>query len=456
MNSCVRKHGRDLNDRLDLRHDVGILEKHRSKKMATKKITKLAIDGGPKTVAEPFPAWPQFDRKTDKKILDILHSGKVNYWTGPVGMQFESAWAKWLGVKNAISVSNGTAALHVALTALGIGSGDEVICTSYSFIASSFCALQAGALPVFCDVGTDHLIDPSKIEACITSRTKAIVVVHLYGMVADMDPIMKIAKKHKLYVVEDCAQCFGGVYKGKKAGTIGTVGCFSFCQSKHFTTGGEGGMVCCNNDDLAWEIRSVRDHGYDVKAKLNLLQMEGKQLYIHRRVGYNFRMTEIQSAIGLGELARFDKWNLPRRKMLGKALMEGLKGHPLVKYMPIDTKDRQNSFWLVPFVLDTAKLKVPMSQFIKAVQAEGAAAYAILWPEMYKEEAFAKQKGFGSRNYPFRDPAHRKIDYSKTLCPVAHSMSDATISFWTHPTYTLRHIKADIAAFKKVAAAYMK
>lgn len=424
--------------------------------MATKKITKLAIDGGPKTVAEPFPAWPQFDRKTDKKILDILHSGKVNYWTGPVGMQFESAWAKWLGVKNAISVSNGTAALHVALTALGIGSGDEVICTSYSFIASSFCALQAGALPVFCDVGTDHLIDPSKIEACITSRTKAIVVVHLYGMVADMDPIMKIAKKHKLYVVEDCAQCFGGVYKGKKAGTIGTVGCFSFCQSKHFTTGGEGGMVCCNNDDLAWEIRSVRDHGYDVKAKLNLLQMEGKQLYIHRRVGYNFRMTEIQSAIGLGELARFDKWNLPRRKMLGKALMEGLKGHPLVKYMPIDTKDRQNSFWLVPFVLDTAKLKVPMSQFIKAVQAEGAAAYAILWPEMYKEEAFAKQKGFGSRNYPFRDPAHRKIDYSKTLCPVAHSMSDATISFWTHPTYTLRHIKADIAAFKKVAAAYMK
>ena len=424
--------------------------------MATKKITKLAIDGGPKTVAEPFPAWPQFDRKTDKKILDILHSGKVNYWTGPVGMQFESAWAKWLGVKNAISVSNGTAALHVALTALGIGSGDEVICTSYSFIASSFCALQAGALPVFCDVGTDHLIDPSKIEACITSRTKAIVVVHLYGMVADMDPIMKIAKKHKLYVVEDCAQCFGGVYKGKKAGTIGTVGCFSFCQSKHFTTGGEGGMVCCNNDDLAWEIRSVRDHGYDVKAKLNLLQMEGKQLYIHRRVGYNFRMTEIQSAIGLGELARFDKWNLPRRKMLGKALMEGLKGHPLVKYMPIDTKDRQNSFWLVPFVLDTTKLKVPMSQFIKAVQAEGAAAYAILWPEMYKEEAFAKQKGFGSRNYPFRDPAHRKIDYSKTLCPVAHSMSDATISFWTHPTYTLRHIKADIAAFKKVAAAYMK
>ena len=163
--------------------------------MATKKVEKLAIEGGKKVWSKGFPAWPQFDKKTDKKVLDILHSGKVNYWTGPVGMQFESAWAKWLGVKNAVSVSNGTAALHVALTALGIGSGDEVICTSYSFIASSFCALQAGALPVFVDTGTDHLLDPKKIEAAITKRTKAIVVVHLYGMVADMDPIMKIAKK---------------------------------------------------------------------------------------------------------------------------------------------------------------------------------------------------------------------------------------------------------------------
>jgi len=434
--------------------------------MATKKkvekkavaAEKLAIDGGKKVWTKGFPAWPQFDRKTDKKVLDILHSGKVNYWTGPVGMQFEAAWAKWLGVKNAISVSNGTAALHVALTALGIGSGDEVICTSYSFIASSFCALQAGALPVFVDTGTDHLLDPKKIEAAITKRTKAIVVVHLYGMVADMDPIMKIAKKHKLYVIEDCAQCFGGIYKGKKAGTIGTVGCFSFCQSKHFTTGGEGGMVCCNDDDLAWECRSVRDHGYDVKAKLNLLQMEGKQLYIHRRVGYNFRMTEIQSAIGLGELARFDKWNLPQRKKLGKALIKGLKGHPLIKYAPVDTPERQNSFWLVPFVVDTSKFKegVTMKQFIAAVQAEGACAYSVLWPEMYKEEAFAKQKGFGSRHYPFGDPAHRKIDYTKFNCEVAHSLADSTISFWTHPTYTLAHIEADVKAFKKVAAAMMK
>jgi len=439
--------------------------KANAKKALTKQEATLAINGGKKVYDKPFPAWPQFNPKTAWTVFDILRTGKVNYWTGQVpgeephfsyGMMFEREWAKWLGVKNAISVSNGTAALHVALTALGIGSGDEVICTSYSFIASSFCALQAGALPVFVDTGTDHLLDPSKIEKAITKRTKAIVVVHLYGMVADMDPIMKIAKKHKLYVVEDCAQCFGGVYKGKKAGTIGNVGCFSFCQSKHFTTGGEGGMVCTNDENLAWECRSVRDHGYDVKEKMNLLEKEGKQLYIHRRVGYNFRMTEIQSAIGLGELERFDSWNLPQRKKLGKMLIKGLKGHPLIKYLPVDTKDRQNSFWLVPFVLDTNKLTCSCKEFIEAVQKEGAAAYSVLWPEMYKEDAYTKQQGFGTAQYPFKDPNNSKIDYKKCNCAVARSLADTTISFWTHPTYTEENIQADIDAFKKVAAVYMK
>ena len=301
---------------------------------AAPKAEKLAIDGGKKVFEGAFPTWPQFEESTVLKVADLLRTGKVNYWTGKVGQEFEAEWAKWLGVRNAISVANGTCALHTALASMGVGPGDEVICTSYSFIASSFCALQAGALPVFVDVDDSHTIDPKKIEAAITERTKAIVVVHLYGIVADMDPIMAIAKKHGLKVVEDCAQCFGGVYKGKKAGTIGDVGCFSFCQSKHFTTGGEGGMVVTNDEDLAWECRSFRDHGYDVKEKMNLLEMEGKQLYIHRRVGFNFRMTEMQSQIGLCELERFDDWNLKNRVRNGKMLIAALKDHPLVKYAP--------------------------------------------------------------------------------------------------------------------------
>ena len=417
---------------------------------------KLAIDGGEKTFNGAFPAWPAFEESTIQKAADVLRSGKVNYWTGPIGQQFESEWAKWLGTKNAISVTSGTAALHVAVSSLGIGPGDEVICPSYSFIASSFCILQAGAMPVFADVGTDHVLSAADIESKITDRTKAILVVHLYGIIADMDPILDIARKHNLKVIEDCAQCFGGVYKGKKAGTLGDVGCFSFCQSKHFTTGGEGGMVVTDDEDLAWECRSFRDHGYDVKERLNLLEMEGKLMYIHRRVGFNFRMTEIQSQIGLCELGRFDSWNLPNRIRNGKMLLAGLADHPLVKYAPIDTDERQNAYWWAPFVLDTDKLTCDIKTFIKAVGAEGVPVYSVLWPEMYKEKAYVERIGFGTANYPFDDPKARFIDYSKVECKQAKWMTDRTISFFTHPVYTEEHMKAYIAAFKKVAEVYMK
>ena len=420
------------------------------------KIAALAVNGGAKLYKGTFPMWPNFSPKCYPAIKKILESGKVNYWTGDIGKKFEEAWAKYIGVRNAISVSNGTAALHTALAALNIGPGDEVICTSYSFIASSFCVLQAGALPVFADVGTDHLLDPKSIEKCITDRTKAIVVVHLYGMVADMDPIMAIARKHNLKVVEDCAQCFHGVYKGKVAGTIGDVGCFSFCQSKHFTTGGEGGMVITNDDDLAWECRSFRDHGYDVKERLNLLEMEGKLLYIHKRVGFNFRMTEIQSQIGLCELERFANWNLPNRIRNGRILIKGLKNHPLVLHAPVDTPERQNSFWWAPFVLDTDKLTCSCKEFIKAVGAEGVPVYSVLWPEMYKERAYVERNGFGIAGYPFNDPRARNIDYSAFNCKTANWLTERTISFFTHPVYSEEQMQACVDAFKKVADAYMK
>ncbi|OGV37893.1 MAG: aminotransferase DegT [Lentisphaerae bacterium GWF2_45_14] len=416
----------------------------------------LAINGGEKLNSKPFPMWPSFEESTIQKAMEPLRAGKVNYWTGPIGAKFEKAWAEWLGSKYAVSVANGTCALHTAVSSLGIGSGDEVICPSYSFIASSFCIVQAGALPVFADVKDDHTIDPAQIEKNITPKTKAIIVVHLYGIVADMDPILAIAKKHNLKVIEDCAQCFGGVYKGKKAGTIGDAGCFSFCQSKHFTTGGEGGMVVTDNEDLAWEFRSFRDHGYDVKQRLNLLELEGKLLYIHRRVGFNFRMTEMQSQIGLCELERFDSWNLKNRVRNGKMLIAALKDHPAVLHAPVDTEERQNSFWWAPFVLNTDKLTCTTAQFIKAMEAEGVPVYGVLWPEMYKEQAFIEHNGFGTRKYPFEDPAARNIDYSAFNCEKANWIGERTMSFFTHPVYTEEHMKLYIEAFKKVAANYMK
>lgn len=418
--------------------------------------SKLAIHGGEKIANEPFPMWPSLSEKGIQKAAEVLRSGRVNYWTGPLGMEFEKKWADWNGARFAISTSNGTSALHTAVASLGIGPGDEVICPSYSFIASSFCVLQAGALPVFADTGYDHVLSPDDIEKKITERTKAIIVVHLYGVIADMDPILEIARRRNLFVIEDCAQAHGGEYKGKKAGTVGRVGCFSFCQSKHFTTGGEGGAVITDDEDLAWRCKSFRDHGYDVQKRLNLLDLESRLMYIHSRVGFNYRMTEVQSAIGLAELERFESWNLPARRRNGRLIIQALKDHPLVLHMPPDTEERKNAFWWCPLVIDVDKLKCTTKDFVAAVNAEGVPAYTVLWPEMYKEDAYVLRKGFGAANYPFDDPKARAIDYAAVKCPTAHWLTDRTISFFTHPVYTEQHVQWMIDAFNKVAAAYAK
>lgn len=406
-----------------------------------------------------FPMWPQFAPETLEDVLVPLKTGKVNYWTGKKGMEFEEKWAKWLGAKMAISCTNGTSALHIALASLNIGPGDEVIVPSYSFIASSFSVVQAGAIPVFADVTDDHTLDPQCIESLITKRTKAIIVVHLYGVVADMGPIIEIAKKHNLKVIEDCAQCIGGEYKGTKVGLIGDVGCFSFCQSKHFTTGGEGGMVVTNNEDTGWECRSFRDHGYDVKARMNMLALEEKLPYIHRRVGFNYRMTEIQSIIGINELKRLDSWNLPLRfkyaKMYDKAF-SGLKG---IKKLPINTSERKNAYWWYPILLDLSVLDCDAPTMVKELGATGTPCYGIQWPEAYEEEAYKEHNGFGSSNFPFDSKEYTEatsVQYDKSYCKNAHALRAQTICLFLHPSWEDKHIKRCIESFKKVLESHLK
>ncbi|HEB29339.1 MAG TPA: DegT/DnrJ/EryC1/StrS family aminotransferase [Spirochaetes bacterium] len=236
---------------------------------------KLAVDGGPGAVTNKLTGWPVFNDKAIQAVVEALKSGKVNYWTGPKGREFDKKYAQWQGSRYAVSTATGTAALHVALTSLGISPGDEVIVPSCTFIATSFSVVQSGAIPRFADVYIDdHCISVESAEKLINNRTKAIIPVHLYGNVCDIDRIMDFAKKHSLYVIEDNAQAFGGEYKGKKTGTIGYIAACSFCQNKTFTTGGEGGMVTTDDEDPAWKARSFRDHGYDVKERLNLLEME--------------------------------------------------------------------------------------------------------------------------------------------------------------------------------------
>jgi len=424
------------------------------------KMEKLAIDGGTPTVRDKLPGWPQFSEKALEAVQEILKSGKVNYWTGPKGMEFEKKYAEWQGSKYAISVATGTAALHVALSALGIGPGDEVIVPSYTFIATSFSVVQAGAIPRFADVNIDdHCISVESAEKLVNERTKAIIPVHLYGNVCDMDKIMDFAEKHNLYVIEDNAEAFGGVYKGRKTGTIGYMAACSFCQNKTFTTGGEGGMVTTDDEELAWQARSFRDHGYDVKERLNLLEMEQRLPYIHNIVGWNYRMTEMQSAIGLAELERMDTWNMPRRRRNAHIIMDALKDLPQVKYMPIDTKERQNGWYVCAFSLDIENMTCDINQFVAAASEEGTPCWKVFWPQCHTERAFQEHNAFGKSGFPFKSKEYtnpESVDYSNVEVPNAVWHQNHTFTCFAFPTYTKEHCEQIGNALVKVIKAYSK
>lgn len=421
---------------------------------------KLAIDGGPKAVTNKLAGWPQFDERAIQAVTEVLKSGKVNYWTGPMGMKFEKSYAQWQGSNFAISVATGTAALHTALSALGIGPGDEVIVPSYTFIATSFSVVQAGAIPRFADVNLeDHCISLESAEKLVTERTKAIIPVHLYGNVCDMDPIMEFAKRHGIFVLEDNAEAFGGEYKGRKTGTIGHIAACSFCQNKTFTTGGEGGMVTTDDEEIAWKARSFRDHGYDVKERLNLLEMEQKLPYIHNMVGFNYRMTEMQSAIGLAELERIDTWNMPNRRRNAKIVMDRLAELPQVRYMPVDTPERRNGWYVMAFSLDIEDMNCDIRKFVSAVVAEGAPCWKVFWPQCHTENAFMNRQAFGNTGFPFTSKEYTSfgsVDYSKVEVPNARWHEEHTFTCFGFPTSTEEDMNQVADAIVKVIEAYSK
>ncbi|MGE5294275.1 MAG: DegT/DnrJ/EryC1/StrS family aminotransferase [Solirubrobacterales bacterium] len=421
---------------------------------------KLAIEGGPKAVTNKLARWPQFDENAIQAVEQVLRSGKVNYWTGPKGMEFEKKFAAWQGSRFAISTSSGTSALHVALTALGIGPGDEVIVPSYTFIASSFSIVQAGAIPRFADVNLDdHCISVASAEKLINKRTRAIMPVHLYGNVCDMDSILAFAKRHALFVVEDNAEAFGGAYKGRKTGTLGHIAACSFCQNKTFTTGGEGGMVTTDDEDLAWNARSFRDHGYDVKERLHLLELEQKLPYIHNMVGWNYRMTEMQSAIGLAELERMDTWNMPARRRNARIIMDAVRDLPQIKYLPVDTEDRQNGWYVMAFSLDIENMNCDIGKFVAAAGAEGAPCWRVFWPQCHTEKAYTQHHAFGRSGFPFTSKEYtdpRSADYSKVEVPHAIWHQGHTFTCFAFPTFTEDDCRQIGAALRKVIRAYAR
>ena len=432
---------------------------------------KLAKDGGKKTIAQSLPSWPNFTEETIHAAMQPLREGTPNYWTnrngklkdgkvGSHGMEYEEKFAEWEGTKFAISSATGTAALHIALGGLRVGPGDEVIVPSYTFIATSMCVLQAGAIPVFADVKPDdHCIDPADIERRVTDRTRAIIPVHLYGCVCDMDEIMSVAEKHDLIVIEDAAEAHGSTYKGKKVGSIGHAGAFSFCQSKHWTTGGEGGMTVTDDEDAAWIMRSFRDHGYDVEERMNLLELEARLPYIHRRLGWNYRMTEIQSCIGISELARFDSWNKPRRQRNHRILVEELKDEPGIANMEYEDEDKECCFFVFPIILDVDALTCDIKQFLEAIDAEGVPAGPVFWPQSYMEDVFCEHVGQGRVNFPFESKEYtnpESVKYKDLHLPNAARCQGNTFITICHPMLEEEHMRLIAAGIKKVLAAYRK
>ena len=255
-----------------------------------------------------FEPWPSFTQAEADAVAKVLLSNKVNYWTGQECREFEKEFAQFAGTEYAVAVANGTVALDLALKALGIAAGDDVIVTSRTFLASASSIVTAGANPVFADVEPDSQnISRRSIEAVITPDTKAIICVHLAGWMCDMDPIMQLAEEKGLYVIEDCAQAHGAQYKGKAAGSIGHIGAWSFCQDKIMTTGGEGGMVTTRDEALWKKMWSYKDHGKNYDSVYHKQHPPGFR-WLHDSFGTNWRMMEMQAVIGRLQLKKMAEW----------------------------------------------------------------------------------------------------------------------------------------------------
>lgn len=377
----------------------------------------LAIDGGIPVRTTPFAPWPYFDLDEIEAATAPLRSGKVNYWTGTEGREFEKEFAAYTGCNHAIALANGTMALELALYALGIGPGDEVITTSRTFIASASCIVMRGATPVLADVDpVSQNMTAETIRSLITQRTKAIISVHLAGWPCDMDLIMELAREHGLKVIEDCAQAHGATYKGRPVGSLGDVAAFSFCQDKIMTTGGEGGMLTTNNEALwrkAWEFK---DHGKSYDAVYNRQHKPGFR-WLHESFGTNWRLTEMQSAIGRVQLRKLPDWTAERQRHAA-ILTESFSQIPAVRITPAPPGIGHAMYKYYCFIRPEMLVSGwDRDRVMNAIVAEGIPCFSGSCSEIYLEKTF-KDAGYGP-------PAR---------LPVAKELGETSLMFLVHPT----------------------
>lgn len=394
----------------------------------------LAINGGEKVRQEPFPAYNTIGKEEEEATLRVLRSGKLSTYLGAWHEDFyggtevqalEREWGKYFNVKHAISVNSATSGLYAAIGAIGIEPGDEVIVSPYTMSASATAIVVYGGIPVFADIEEEYFcLDVKSIEQKITSRTKAIMVVDIFGQAYDVKNINALAKKHKLKVIEDAAQAPDAMYENKFAGTLGDIGVFSLNYHKHIHCG-EGGMVVTDNDALAEKLRLIRNHA---EAVINTKGYKDKSELVNM-VGFNYRMTEIDAAITREQLKKLPNLMKQRRDNVSY-LNEKLLKIPAIQ-TPKIRKNSIHSFYVHPLLFDSSKAEnIHRDRFIEAVKAE--LPNTLLRDDsdvlmgcgyvkpLYLQPMFQEKIAFGSKGYPFN--LSNTLHYEKGICPVVEDM----------------------------------
>lgn len=377
-------------------------------------------------------SWPHFGEDEIEAAAAVLRSGRVNQWTGDRVSAFEKACAERFGMPYAIALANGTLALELALRAFDIGPGDEVIVTPASFVASASCVSLMGARPVFADVERNSQnISAATVLPHITERTRAIIPVHLAGCPVDMEPMMALAAKHDLIVIEDCAQAHGAAIAGKPIGSFGHAAAFSFCQDKIMTTGGEGGMLLCRDEDIYSRAWSWKDHGKRWEKTPHPAPQGGFH-YRHDGLGSNWRLTEMQAAIGLVQLGKLDAW-LEKRHANAAIWSRALGQSPAIRLTETPPEATHACYkYCVFLVPGHLKPDASRDDVVAALQAAGIDAGAGFCPEIYLEKAFAELN------------VERR--------PVAHELGQTSLMFKVHPTLDPDKLEATAQRARDVIA----
>lgn len=381
----------------------------------------------------PFSPWPSFTDEEAEAVQRVLLSNKVNYWTGQEGREFEREFARFTGTEYAIAVSNGTTALDLALKGLGIGEGDEVIVTSRTFLASASSIVTAGAVPVFADVDRNtQNITAASVQEKISPRTRAIIAVHLAGWPCEMNELIALAQRHDLYVIEDCAQAHGATYHGASVGSLGHVGCWSFCQDKIMSTGGEGGMVTTSDQALWKRMWAYKDHGKSWDAVYNSNHPPGFR-WLHESFGTNWRLTEMQSVIGRIQLARMSQWKQRRQANAEQLWQAGRECSGL--RVPEVPKHIEHAAYKCYMFVEPSRLNDgwDRDRIMNALVEEGVPCFSGSCSEVYLEHAF---DGTGWR--------------PQQPLTVAKELGDTSLMFLCHPTLTKEEIDKSCSVLKAV------